>query len=64
VREDAEGRLVPEESVYRVSLAPRAPVPAPEQVRRGTVYVEGEARSLLDRAWRAVAAVLIRESGF
>jgi len=64
VREDAAGQLVPEESVYRVALTPQAPVPVPEQIRRGTVYVEGEARSLLDRAWRAVAAVLIRESGF
>jgi putative peptide zinc metalloprotease protein len=64
VREDAHGRLVPERAVYRVTLAPAGAVPAPERVRRGTVHVEGEARSLLDRAWRAVAAVLIRESGF
>lgn len=64
VREDAEGRLVPERSIYRVALAPLEPVPVPEQVRRGTVHVEGEARSLVDRAWRAVAAVLVRESGF
>jgi hypothetical protein len=28
------------------------------------VMVAGEARSLIGRAWRSAAAVLIRESGF
>ncbi len=64
VRETAEGRLVPEQSIYRVTLEPPALVAVPAQVRRGTVRIEGEARSLAGRTWRAVAAVLIRESGF
>ena len=58
------GALVPTSAVYRVSLSPLAPEPAPDQVIPGTVMVEGEARSLLARAVRATAAILIRESGF
>ena len=60
----ADNRLVPVPSVYRVVLEPSAPITVPPQVQRGTVHVEGEARSLADRAWRMIAAVLIRESGF
>ncbi len=64
VRQNDQGGLVPEHSVYRVILHPATPMPAPDQVVRGVVQVEGEARSFFDRIWRAVAAVLIRESGF
>ena len=64
VRQNDQGGLVPEHSVYRVILQPATPMPAPDQVVRGIVQVEGEARSFADRIWRAVAAVLIRESGF
>ena len=56
--------LVPRTPVYRVELTPAAPLNAPAQVVPGTVEVDGAARSLLDRAWRSVAAVVIRESGF
>lgn len=59
-----DGELVPEKSVYRVTLRPEPPAPAPTAMVRGLVQVEAPPRSLLDRAWRTVAAVLIRESGF
>ncbi len=58
---------VPEQAVYRVLLKPRAgdePALARLQVLRGSVTIDGEAESLLLRAWRQVAAVAIRESGF
>ncbi|MGM0594531.1 MAG: biotin/lipoyl-binding protein [Pseudomonadota bacterium] len=63
VREGREGALVPEHSVYRIVFRPKTTQPV-DQVVRGTVYVSADARSLLQRAWRSVVAVLIRESGF
>jgi putative peptide zinc metalloprotease protein len=56
--------LVPRDPVYRVDLTLAETLPAPAQVIPGTVMVAGEARSLLARAWRSAAAVVIRESGF
>ncbi len=64
VRADAGGNLLPQKAVYRVILHPDAESAAPDQVIRGSVRVEGEALSHAERAWRAAAAVLIRESGF
>ncbi|WP_051432192.1 site-2 protease family protein [Rhodovibrio salinarum] len=62
--EIAGSGLVPHTPVYRVEMAPRADQAAPEQVVPGTVMVDGTGRSLIARAWRSAAAVLIRESGF
>ena len=56
--------LVPHTPVYRVDLTPTQTLAAPSQVIPGTAMVAGEARSLIGRAWRSAAAVLIRESGF
>lgn len=60
----AGSALVPREAVYRMTLAPAGDVAAPTQVLRGTVMLDGEARSLIARLWRSAAAVLVRESGF
>lgn len=63
-----DGRAwVPEQAVYRIVLQPRAgtdPALARLQVLRGTVTIDGEAESLLLRAWRRIAAIAIRETGF
>ena len=56
--------LVPQTPVYRVDLTATEPLGVPRQVVPGAVTVDGEARSLIGRAWRSAAAVLIRESGF
>lgn len=64
VREGANGRLVPVQATYRVRIALDTPPAGPLQVRRGVARVEATPRSLFDRAWRGVAAVVIRESGF
>nr|WP_274610945.1 site-2 protease family protein [Rhodovibrio sodomensis] len=56
--------LVPHTPVYRVDMTPLETLAAPAQVVPGTVMVDGAARSLIGRAWRSAAAVLIRESGF
>lgn len=64
VRRDRDRKAVPEEAIYRVVLEPADGAPAPAQVTRGTVSIEADAASPLRRLWRAVVAVLIRESGF
>ncbi|MEO5374887.1 MAG: HlyD family efflux transporter periplasmic adaptor subunit [Alphaproteobacteria bacterium] len=53
--------LVPDAALYRVRLGMAdAAVPV---ILRGEVHIQGERRSLLGRAFRAVAAVVIREWG-
>lgn len=65
VRQDPrKGTLVPEESIYRVTLRPTGEAPRLSQIIRGTVYLEGQARSAAGRVFRFAAGVLIRESGF
>ena len=59
--------LVPESAVYRVMLRPADASAAAMprlQALRGTVVIDGQAESLLRRAWRRGAAVLVREAGF
>jgi putative peptide zinc metalloprotease protein len=51
-------------AVYPVTLAPALAIPAPAQVTRGLVIVEGEAVSVIERLYRKITAILIRESGF
>ena len=58
---------MPEQAVYRVLLEPlpgTQPPAALQQAVRGTALLEGQAESLLRRAWRQIGAVLVRESGF
>jgi len=67
-RPDPESQgLVPERAVYRVILRPadasNATMPR-LQAMRGTAVIEGDAESLLLRAWRRGAALLVRETGF
>lgn len=64
VQPDADGRLVPAEPRYRVFLAPVAPMPAPASVMVADIRIDADARSPVAPLWRAVVAVLIRESGF
>lgn len=67
-RPDPESQgLVPESAVYRVMLRPADASAAAMprlQALRGTVVIDGQAESLLRRAWRRGAAVLVREAGF
>ncbi|SMH43094.1 HlyD family efflux transporter periplasmic adaptor subunit [Azospirillum agricola] len=59
--------LTPVEAVYRIAFDVESGGDAakgPPRVTRGVARVEGEARSLAERFWRAAAAVLIRETGF
>jgi len=63
VRTPRENELVPDRTLYRVTLIPRGRTPPPTRVLRGHVALRGEAISLVERMWRSFHAVLIRESG-
>jgi putative peptide zinc metalloprotease protein len=53
------------ESLYRLRLKPNGEMLIqPARVLRGQVRLQAESRSLIDRLWRLIGAVLIRESGF
>ncbi len=63
VREDAQHRLKPETSVYRVTLHLVEPPPRWNRAVRGTVLVKGPRISFAQRAWEQSARIFIRESG-
>lgn len=63
VREDAEHKLKPEASVYRVTLQLAEGPPQWNQAVRGTVLVEGPRISIARRIWEQGARIFIRESG-
>jgi putative peptide zinc metalloprotease protein len=58
-------QLVPDKSVYRIrfTISPVEIIRA-EQIVRGVVHIEGEAESFIERMYKIVVSVLIRESGF
>jgi putative peptide zinc metalloprotease protein len=56
--------LVPESPIYRVLLRPDGRLPAPDQVQRGKILLEGERESIAGRTLRVALGVLVRESGF
>ncbi|TWB20405.1 putative peptide zinc metalloprotease protein [Nitrospirillum amazonense] len=62
-REDSQHQLVPEESLYRVLIAP-AKDTAPASLERGRVTLEGVRESLLGSLWRRTVAILLREGSF
>jgi putative peptide zinc metalloprotease protein len=63
VRTPKQNELVPDRTIYQIKLTPVEAQARPERMVRGTVILRGEAISLAVRTWRAVLAVLIRESG-
>jgi putative peptide zinc metalloprotease protein len=63
VRTPKQNELIPERTIYRVTLTPDAATPPPARILRGHVALRGEAVSLAERAWRSFHAVFIRESG-
>jgi putative peptide zinc metalloprotease protein len=62
VREDANHRLRPETSVYRITLRLAEPAPRWNQAVRGTVLVDGPRISFAQRIWEKGFRILIRES--
>lgn len=64
VRENADGELIPENTLYRVVLAAPTLEGGPRHVVAGEVRIRGERRSIIGGIWRRVVAVLVRESSF
>ena len=58
------GELVSDTSLFRLHLAVQSDLSGVTQITRGTVLLDGEPESLLQRIWQFVSAVLVRESGF
>lgn len=64
VRRDAQHRAEPVQAQYGVRLALLDSDIHPDHPLRGMVVLDGERQSLLGAAWRRVAALGVRESGF
>jgi putative peptide zinc metalloprotease protein len=64
VRQDGDGRLIPENPIYRVQAQSTGFEAAPRQQVRGTLHLDGKRISLIVRFWRSIYAVIVRESGF
>ena len=57
-------RLIPVKASYLASMTVDPGAQAPDFSARGVVVLRGESQSFAGRAWRQMAAVLVRESGF
>lgn len=64
VRRDEQQRAEPVQAQYGVRLKVDESVAAPVQPLRGVVMLEGQSESVLLAAWRRLAALGVRESGF
>ncbi|MNF11599.1 hypothetical protein D3C80_2128450 [compost metagenome] len=64
MRRDAQQRAEPVQAQYGVRLSLLDDAIHPAQPLRGVVVLDGEGQSLLGAAWRKLAALGVRESGF
>lgn len=64
VRRDQEQRAEPVQAQYGVRLALADATGSPSQPLRGVAVLQGRSESLLGAAWRRIAALGVRESGF
>lgn len=64
VRRDQNQRPEPVQAQYAVRLTTLDTIATPVQPLRGVVIVQGRSESLLGTAWRRMAALGVRESGF
>ena len=61
---DGHKRLVPVNASYLATMTVDDGAVYPPMSARGVVVLDGDAQSIAGRAWRRVASVLVRESGF
>jgi len=64
VRRDPSQRAEPVQAQYGARLSLLDSAPTPTQPLRGIVVLQGSGESLLGNAWRRMAALGVRESGF
>jgi len=63
VRTQKQNELIPDRTLYRVTLSPTAELLPPTRILRGQVMMRGEAASIAARTWRAFYAIVVREAG-
>jgi putative peptide zinc metalloprotease protein len=63
VRTQKQNELIPDRTLYRVTLTPTSDVVPPTRMLRGEVTMRGEAASIAGRTWRAFYAIVVREAG-
>jgi putative peptide zinc metalloprotease protein len=59
-----QGRLMANEAVYRVRIAPEQPIAGVASVARGTVHIDTGLVAISQNFFSRAASLLIRESGF
>ena len=64
VNRSDSGELISDTSLFRLHLLVQSGLSGVPHISRGTVLLDGEPESLLQRIWQFVSAVLVRESGF
>ncbi|MCF6754308.1 biotin/lipoyl-binding protein [Pseudomonas stutzeri] len=64
VRRDSQQRAEPVQAQYGVRLSTIDEIQAPTYPLRGVVMLQGQGESVLGAAWRRLAALVVRESGF
>ncbi len=64
VMQGRQGEMMLHEARYRIHAQVDGDGVLRQRVLRGEVQLQGDATSILERIWRSVSAVLIRESGF
>lgn len=64
VRRDSQQQAEPLQAQYGVRLTLLDPLPTPAQPLRGVVVLDGAGESVFGAAWRRLAALGVRESGF
>ena len=64
VRENKDGRLLPQSAIYRVRLKPNDNHLQYNQVVKGLIHVQGDPQSLIGRVRDVIMAILVREMGF
>ena len=62
-RAGKNNEFIPDRAFYRVILVPAEDEMPPKQIVRGTVTLQGTRMSIAASAWRAVLAIVVRESG-
>lgn len=60
---DAGHQQTPRQATYRITAAPTQPLPEADVELTGVMQIVGSPESLLARAFRSAAAVIVRESG-
>jgi putative peptide zinc metalloprotease protein len=62
-KKNERDEMIPDRTLYRVTLTPSTEWLTPTRVLRGEVTMRGEPVSIAARTWRAFSAIVVREAG-